>query len=92
MVPQIQDAEYRRGYVVWIRFNDNTEGEVDLEAELYGPVFEPLTDPNEFERVTFDRDLGTLVWPNGADFAPEFLYQRLCPNYKLKPTPRSGAA
>ena len=61
MVPQIQDAEYRGGYVVWIRFNDNTEGEIDLEAELCGPVFEPLTDPNEFERVTLDHNLGTLV-------------------------------
>lgn len=92
MVPRIQDAEYRNEYVVWVRFTDGTEGEIDLGSELSGCVFEPLKNQEEFKRVTFDRDLGTLVWPNGADFAPEFLYQRLRPDYKLKPTPQSGAA
>jgi len=92
MIPQIQDAAYRRAYVVWVRFADGTEGEIDLEAELWGTVFAPLKDMEEFKRMDLDPELGTLVWPNGADFAPEFLYQRLCPNYKLKPTPQSGAA
>lgn len=92
MVPRIQNAEYRRRHVVWVRFTDGTEGEIDLESELFGRIFEPLVDPEEFKRVTLDPELGTLVWPNGADFAPEFLYHRLCPDYKLKPTPQSGAA
>jgi len=92
MIPQIQDAAYRHAYVIWVRFADETEGEIDLEAELWGTVFEPLKDVEEFQRFSLDSELGTLVWPNGADFAPEFLYQRLCPNYKLKPTPQSGAA
>lgn len=92
MVPKVENAEYRRGYVVWVRFTDGTDGEIDLESELWGPMFEPLASLEEFKRLSLDPDLGTLVWPNGADFAPEFLYQKLCPNYKLKPTPQSGAA
>jgi len=92
MIPRIRDAAYRHAYVVWVRFADGAEGEIDLEAELWGTVFEPLKDMEEFKRVRLDSELGTLVWPNGADLAPEYLYQRLCPNYKLKPTAESGAA
>lgn len=92
MVPKVVDAEYRREYVVWVQFMDGTEGEIDLESELWGTVFEPLSSPEEFKRLSVDSELGTVVWPNGADFAPEFLYQKLCPNYRLKPTPQGGAA
>ena len=92
MVPNIDDAEYRRNYVVWVRFSDSTEGEIDLESELWGRMFDPLLNLEEFKRLRLDSELGSLVWPNGADFAPEFLYQKLCPDYELKPTPESGAA
>jgi len=68
------------------------EGEVNLEAELWGEIFQPLKEMARFAELVLDKELGTIVWPNGADFAPEFLYQRLCPNYALKPTPKSGAA
>lgn len=51
-------------------------GEVDLEPQLHGEVFEPLKDPQYFQQFRIDADLHTLVWPNGADFAPEFLYER----------------
>jgi len=50
---------------------------VDLARELIGPVFEPLRDVENFRRFTLSQDLHTLVWPNGADFAPEFLRQKL---------------
>ena len=50
---------------------------MDLEDRLFGPVFEPLKDLSFFERLEVNSDLDTIVWPNGADFAPEFLYQRL---------------
>jgi len=48
-------------------------GEVDLAAELDGPIFEPLRDPAVFAQVSVDPEINTIVWPNGADFAPEFL-------------------
>ena len=69
------EARYVRDFVIWLRFRDGTTGEVDLKDELYGPVFEPLNDPEYFKQ--FRVDLDTLVWPNGADFAPEFLYERV---------------
>ena len=66
-----------RDYVVWLKFEDATEGEVDLRSSLRGPVFEPLHDVQYFAQVRVDRELGTIVWPNGADIAPETLYERL---------------
>ena len=53
---------------------------------------ETALDPAEFAKVALDVELGTIVWPSGADFAPEFLYEQLRPNFALKPSPRSGAA
>lgn len=44
--------------------------------ELEGPVFEPLQDPEAFARFRVDPDVQTLVWPNGADLAPEFLHEQ----------------
>ena len=48
---------------------------VDVTPLLQGPVFEPLHDPDFFYRVQLDPVCGTVVWPNGADFAPEYLYE-----------------
>ena len=71
----IVEARIVRDFVVWLRFRDGTAGEVDLRDELEGEVFLPLRDPAFFRR--FRLDLDTIVWPNGADFAPEFLYERV---------------
>ncbi len=70
----VMEARYVGGYVVWLRFRDGTAGEVDLSRELWGEVFEPLRDPAYFRTFTIDPEGRTLVWPNGADFAPEFLH------------------
>lgn len=69
------EARYVGGHVVWLRFRDGTTGEVDLWPELEGPVFEPLRDPEIFRQFRIDPDFHTLVWPNGADIAPEHLHQ-----------------
>jgi hypothetical protein len=66
-----------RDHVVWLRFEDGTEGEVDLRSSLRGPVFEPLHDIDYFKLVRVDPELGTITWPNGADIAPETLYSRV---------------
>jgi Protein of unknown function (DUF2442) len=74
MMIRVTDVKLVRDFVVWVRFNDGSEGEVDLSGELDGPVFEPLKDPKVFAQVRLDPDVHTLVWPNGADLAPEFLH------------------
>jgi hypothetical protein len=58
-----------------LTFKDGTRKSVDLRALLEGPVFEPLRDPKYFARVEVDPVAGTVVWPNGADIAPETLYE-----------------
>ncbi len=73
MLPHIIEARYVSGHTVWLRFDDRAEGEVDLSKELHGPIFEPLRDPEVFRQFVVHPELKTLVWPNGADFAPEFL-------------------
>jgi hypothetical protein len=92
MLPKLKEAKYRGDYRVWLKFADGVEGEIDLEKELWGEVFRPLRDKTRFAELGVNEDIETIVWPNGADFAPEFLYQQLCPDYVLKPTPKRGVA
>jgi hypothetical protein len=73
MLPHVIEARYVFGHTVWLRFHDGAEGEVDLTNELHGPVFEPLKNTEFFRQFVIHPELKTLVWPNGADFAPEFL-------------------
>ena len=67
--------EYLGGYRIKVRFTDETSKEIDLASELYGEVFEPLRDLDRFRQVYLSPETGTLEWPNGADFAPEYLYE-----------------
>ena len=73
VLPSVIQAKYDGGFRIHLTFNDNLRGIVDLEGWLEGPVFEPLKDQNYFQR--FFLDGGTVVWPNGADIAPETLYE-----------------
>jgi len=74
---KVLEARLVTGFTVWLRFGDGTEGRVDLSSELRGPIFEPLRDPGYFAQLRVDPELDTLAWPNGADFAPEFLYEQV---------------
>jgi len=77
MILHVIDVKYVRDYVIWVKFNDGIDGEVDLSAELEGEVFGPLKDKTLFKTVKVDLLLQTVVWDNGADLAPEFLYDNL---------------
>ena len=73
MFLHVKEAKYLRDYVIWVKFNDGIEGEVDLEGELTGEIFEPLKNKRLFQSFKVDPVLETIVWENGADLAPEFL-------------------
>ncbi len=89
MIPQLESAEYVRGYTIHLKFTDGVEGDVDLTDELWGEVFEPLKNPDVFQEFRLDRELNTVAWPAGADLAPEFLYERAAAGSAVTPGPES---
>ena len=70
-------VEARPGYRLYLRFNNGGTGEVCLLKELWGEVLEPLKDESLFATAHQDETMGTVVWANGTDFAPEFLFDLL---------------
>jgi hypothetical protein len=77
MIIHITAVEVTGPHSLHLTFDDADQSTkaINLYSELEGPVFEPLKDPATFARVWLDPELGTVVWPNGADFAPDFLYR-----------------
>ena len=73
-LPTVVRAEYRGEYTIHLTFNDGLARAVDFGRWIKGPIFEPLRDPVYFQR--FFLEGGTVVWPNGADIAPETLYEQ----------------
>jgi hypothetical protein len=65
-----------KGYRLFVEFDDGVRGEIDLSERLFGPMFEPLRDPEVFSQVGLD-EFGAVCWPNGADLAPDALYLQL---------------
>ena len=78
MLRDVVEVRHLGRYRLWLRFDDDTSGEVDLESRLrFTGVFEPLREPAYFARVTVDKEGGTITWPNGADLDPVVLYSWL---------------
>jgi len=77
MFIRIAEAKYIRDHVLWIKFDNGVEGEIDLSAELWGEMFEPLRNLDSFRRFHIDNEINTIVWDNGADMAPDFLHSLL---------------
>jgi len=73
MILRIDEARVCGPHSMRLAFNDGSVKQVDLSPLLKGPVFEALWDPTFFASATLDPVCGTVVWPNGADFAPEAL-------------------
>jgi hypothetical protein len=74
MILHVEEVTVRGAHCLEVSFNDGVRKTVDLTPLLTGPVFEPLRDPEYFARAVVDAEAGTVVWPNGADLAPEALY------------------
>jgi hypothetical protein len=74
MIVHITHAKVVGPYSLELTFDDGLSKRVNLRNELYGVVFEPLRDSDYFAQVSIDPEAGTVAWPNGADFAPDYLY------------------
>jgi hypothetical protein len=75
MLQDVVAVEVREDYHLFLRFEDGVEGVVDLGSTLsFRGVFAPLRDPAYFRQAKVNRELGTVVWPNGADLDPDVLY------------------
>lgn len=74
MFLHVAKVEHLEAHRLKLTFNNHDIYEVDLAGELYGEVFEPLNEVEYFKQVFLNPETQTIEWPNGADFAPEFLY------------------
>ncbi|HVD39979.1 MAG TPA: DUF2442 domain-containing protein [Solirubrobacterales bacterium] len=74
-IVHVTDLDYLGGHRLQLAFDDGSFGEVDFSREEWKGVFAPLADPSYFGRAELDEELGTIVWPNGADIAPETLHR-----------------
>lgn len=73
-LPRVVSVEPLHRFVLRLTFTDGFVGDIDLEPDLRGEVFEPLkADETLFRQVIVDQELGTIVWPNGADMCPDGL-------------------
>jgi hypothetical protein len=77
LTPDITTVAVVRHGVLRLTFTDGLTGELDVLDRMRGPVFEQARTPDGFAQVTVDPEIGTVVWPGGADLAPDTLYERL---------------
>ncbi len=75
MFIHVEKLEYLEAYKLRLTFNNQVTQDIDLSTEIYGEIFEPLNDIEYFQQVFLNPETKTIEWPNGADFAPEFLYE-----------------
>jgi hypothetical protein len=82
---RIEGVKPLAGLSVQLRFTDGSERQVDLDPYMLGPIFEPVrADPALFAAVSVDRQLGTIVWPNGADLDPDVLFANGTPDWAAR--------
>jgi len=62
--------------MIWVEFSDGSSGVADLSDVLWGTMFEPLKDVEKFRKFEVSPVFSTIIWQNGADLAPEALYER----------------
>jgi hypothetical protein len=75
-IPRVRTVRALGGRTVELTFDDGAVRTVDLAPFLWGPVFAEIAQSDEaFNAVHVDDELGTICWPNGADLAPETLYE-----------------
>lgn len=87
---EVVKIEYKEKYTFYIEFDDGANGEIDFSEYLKkGPIFKPLHKLSFFKKAIING--GTIAWPNGADIAPETLYEKI-KNFKMHRASRSVSA
>lgn len=77
MTPKIKKIQYKGDYIYHLLFEDKREGELNFKPFLWGEAFEILRDQKFFKKAFIDKTTGTITWPNGADIAPETIYEKI---------------
>jgi hypothetical protein len=75
MFLHITGVTYLDGYKLRLKFSNGAIRDVDFKNEFYGEIFTPLKNLALFKKVAVNPDTNAIEWPNGADFAPGFLYE-----------------
>ncbi len=83
ILPRVTAVEPLNSFRLRLTFTDGLIREVDLSDDLWGPMAEPLQDPDYFRQVRVDPELGTVVWPNGYDLDPDVLHGDFEPASRL---------
>lgn len=78
----VVEVNYIKDYIVWFKFKNGLSGEINFKNELDGKIFEPLKDKKYFK--SFSLSGNTICWDNGADFAPEYLYEKISSKEKCQ--------
>lgn len=91
MSASLKSIEFLDGYVIRGTLDDGTTKDLDFEPHLWGPMFAPLKDLTLFRSGTVDTEAQTIVWPNGADVAPE-VWSRGFPEDSSEGQPASRSA
>ncbi|MFA5454233.1 MAG: DUF2442 domain-containing protein [Sulfurimonas sp.] len=77
----VEDAKYIDNFSLFVKFNDGKEAVIDMEdyikSKQENTIFAPLKELDNFKTVTLNKDIDTIVWANGADIAPERLYEMM---------------
>ena len=87
MIVHVTEVRVAGPHSLELAFDNGVRKRVNLRRELYGPIFEPLCDPAYFAQAALDPDTGTVAWPNGADFAPDYLFQLEPEEVPAQPAP-----
>lgn len=78
MLPSVTQTKYIRDYLIEVKFNDGIKRIIDFKPWLTGPIFKPLKNKHNFKKFFIDGPI--IAWSNGADIAPEALYDAVAVN------------
>ncbi len=78
MLYDVVEVKVIKNYILFLRFENNVQGDIDISTVIpFKGIFSKLQDKDYFTTVSVNKELGTIVWDNGADLSPEYLYSMI---------------